>query len=461
MNVGNESEGLGPPRTDSVSKANGHDLGGPASGLVIKSRIPPIEVARANRSLVDVTIGNQSHAPALSSLGVIKNKITDLRPTQAPEVELAQTVSYLQSCVPLANSLAGERVPAKWLVEDLLLEGGIYMVGGLPKYARKSLFLVALSKAISSGTDSFMGRACDYGPVYYVNLEDGRERLARRLWDYGFRPGITSGSPGNLYPFWVDTVASDILMKAAVIRQIQPKLAILDPFVEVAALMGFWNENDAAEMSAVVRAWRNLLREMGSTTTMAISHHFRKAGDTIRGSSALQGAFDGLWEIHSYHGDKPRNIRFIIRDSEPLEADVWIEYDDAMGIKVELDGDIVRERTDAERERIYADRAPVNEEKEAAREAEKAAQLAQEDADDYKVLKALFESHPDETFHKSSIEAELRLPRKRVARSLTKLFRDGVISQQGARSGYVLNPINRREVSDMLTEAVIDRARKL
>jgi hypothetical protein len=68
--------------------------------------------------------------------------------------------------------------PQRWLVPDLLVEGGVVILAGRPKIG-KSWFALQIANAIAEGTP-FFGREITRGEVVYLALEDSLRRLKSR-----------------------------------------------------------------------------------------------------------------------------------------------------------------------------------------------------------------------------------------------------------------------------------------
>lgn len=225
--------------------------------------------------------------------------------------------------------------PVSWLVDGLIPQGSLVLLSGEPKLARKSILSMYLSLCVATG-QPFLGRDVQKGSVLFANLEDGYERTVRRYYHYGVRPNVPAGKiyllkgSGNL----------DYIEEFS--RVIKPAIVVVDPVVELELMSGVQDENDAREVAKMLKRIRDLAQETG-TVTFAVHHH-NKTGD-VRGSTAFKGSVDGWFEIH-YRRDKPRILRWTLRDAPEGEADVNIEYEDDVA-RVELVGEFRDHHTSA------------------------------------------------------------------------------------------------------------------
>jgi RecA-family ATPase len=67
----------------------------------------------------------------------------------------------------------------KWIIPEFIAEG-MTLFAGRPKIG-KSWFLLQMARAVSNGSAIFNNIACDQGLVHYFALEDGQDRLIRRM----------------------------------------------------------------------------------------------------------------------------------------------------------------------------------------------------------------------------------------------------------------------------------------
>ena len=210
---------------------------------------------------------------------------------------------------------AGELVkyaqPTEWIVEGLLPKGCLVILAGAPKWAGKTWKAMDLGLAVASGKPWLLQPTlCQQ--VLYSFLEDGTARVARRLKALGVRSGTRTG-------FTVDTDPSNFGGKLEKLQHCSPLLWIVDPLIRVETSMGIENENDAIGIAGLMAQLHKLCHEYGHT--ILLTHHYRKDGRTMRGSSALQGEIDGWWEVYVRGSVKSglTSIAWTLRDDEPGE----------------------------------------------------------------------------------------------------------------------------------------------
>jgi len=230
------------------------------------------------------------------------------------------------------------RKETEWVVDRMLPRGGLIVVAGLPKRSRKSLFVMALMLEVITKDGSFLGRKTEHGGVFLCNLEDGVRRIANRLFHYGVRQATLRQDFAHEARVVVKPHAmvevEDYLRRCP--PEKRPRLLIIDPLVELELEGGVINENDAGEIARLLRGWRTLAQDID--IAIAVIHHFRKAGDTMRGSSALEGACDGWWELR-HQKNKPHLLSWVVRDADPGYVPVDINYENDI-VSVKVAGDV-------------------------------------------------------------------------------------------------------------------------
>lgn len=255
---------------------------------------------------------------------------------------------------PRVGDLVKDAKDIEWLIQGMLPRGSVVLFGGEPKFGRKSLLTMYLSLIVGTTDTSVRflgpdGKETQKGSVLNINLEDGYSRCARRYRDYGIRPGDENRIRVMTDPKGIHA-AIDVLRRmgtpewrAAGIET--PALVVIDPFVEFGAEFGMSDENKADEVASAMRPLRELAQR--SNATILVVHHFRKLGDTMRGSSALQGACDGWWEVFRRPG-KPLRLRWVLRDGAEGEVDYNIDYQKDTGILIQLESEFRDEHSPIE-----------------------------------------------------------------------------------------------------------------
>ena len=172
-----------------------------------------------------------------------------------------------------------------WVLDEYLPAGGLALLAGKPKEGKTTLSY-ELAVSVAQGS-TFLGRQTRKGAVLILALEEHGRDVNLRLRHLGASAldGLFVHA-GPLHPS--PTVLADITSFA---QSHGVVLIVLD------TLSAFWrieNENDAAEMTRVVKPLLQLARDSGSCVLLI--HHARKSegshGDEIRGSGALFAVVD-------------------------------------------------------------------------------------------------------------------------------------------------------------------------
>ncbi len=181
--------------------------------------------------------------------------------------------------------LAAPPEEVDWIMDEYLSVGGLTLLVGKPKEGKTTLsYELAVKVALGL---PFLGRNTQKSAVLILALEEHAREVRMRLRNLG------ATELENIYVH-----VGPLEPTATVINSIKTfaqdhavRLILLD------TLSAFWrieNENDAAEMTRVVKPLLQLARESGAC--LLLIHHARKSdgqyGDEIRGSGALFAAVD-------------------------------------------------------------------------------------------------------------------------------------------------------------------------
>jgi len=176
----------------------------------------------------------------------------------------------------------------EWLVEGLVPKSNITFIAGAPG-STKSFLALLTSLCIASGTNLFGEITCKQGIVLYVDEENGKEEIKRRLEllknAYGFSDQALENIHFMFYQgFRVDKRWTKHIIEA--IPEKTPDLIVIDSLVRV--LEG--DENSAEDARKLFNSFRPLMRDHG--TTILVLAHCRKTNrntsldlNSIRGSS--------------------------------------------------------------------------------------------------------------------------------------------------------------------------------
>jgi len=181
----------------------------------------------------------------------------------------------------------GDTLP-RWLVDTLWARGAVGVLGGAPKSC-KSWLALELAVAVATGTPCLgVFDVAHPGPVLLYMAEDAAPIVKARL------AGLCRTRAIDLASAPIHVITTPVLrldrgrdqarLRAAV-RQLAPRLLVLDPFVRLHRI----DENDAGEVSALLGYLRALQRQ--HDVAVLVVHHARKngaagaqAGLSLRGS---------------------------------------------------------------------------------------------------------------------------------------------------------------------------------
>ena len=173
------------------------------------------------------------------------------------------------------------------------------MIGGPPKSCKSWLALdIALSVATRSPClDKYA--VADSGPVLVYMAEDALPIVRARLQSLCLHRGLSLDTTA-LYVITVDRLrldrGQDRSRLRETVRQLRPRLLLLDPFVRLHRV----DENDAGQVSALLAFLRELQRQFD--TAVVVVHHARKNaaghGQALRGSGDFHAWGDSNLYLH-------------------------------------------------------------------------------------------------------------------------------------------------------------------
>jgi predicted transcriptional regulator len=196
-----------------------------------------------------------------------------------------ETLTATRTTHALMHESELDNIPlAQWLIEGLLPENIICVLFGSANIGKS---FVALDIGLTV--------AQEY-PVVYVAAEGFPGYAKRKNAWYKHHKKTT----GSMY-FCADSLtlmnSANVESFIASVNQVQPKLIILDT---LAWCMTGGDENSARDMQIVMTACRKIQQETGATILLV--HHTVKRGSGERGSSALRGGADMMFELSQEDG---------------------------------------------------------------------------------------------------------------------------------------------------------------
>ena len=241
---------------------------------------------------------------------------TDPEITEQALVEIALTAISNGSAT--VGALAEEAVPLEWIVAGMIPRGVLLFFAGPPKIS-KSFVCIDLCYCVSRGLP-FIGHAVEKGKSWYINLEDGRKRLAYRSKQLGYERDASDADFLVTY----ERSALQHVMTVLESSRPAPDLVVIDPMIWIELLLGVENENDAQAVTQLLARLQTIVQK--KNISMVIPHHFSKAGDKVRGSSAFEAATDG-WLTVAECEDKVRLLSWTLRDGAAGKAAYDVEFD--------------------------------------------------------------------------------------------------------------------------------------
>jgi len=226
--------------------------------------------------------------------------------------------------------LAGDQSELQWVIEGVLPAASLIMLAGEPKKARKTLTAMRLGLDVAQGLP-FLGTMKTHSRrVVYTFLEDGMKRGARRFRHLGVDPILHE----NVAMAATFGAASYWSIHERISTTEDPIVWVIDPLAELMVHNKVSDENNANEVTNFLRPLRELCQSKGHTIILV--HHFRKAGDRARGSSALEAAVDGWWSLKPGRavagGHHPVNANVTLRDGDDCRFGIRFEVDKATGL---------------------------------------------------------------------------------------------------------------------------------
>ena len=228
------------------------------------------------------------------------------------------TILNAGDIIKRASEVVKDRKPIDWIVEGVLPAGSFVTFTGPPKLGMKTVISMHLALCLARG-EPFLGfetKKCD---VWMLNLEDGYQMMANRLYAFGVRETDVDLELSIL------TDEENFSSAFALMCQRRPAVVIIDPMIELELLWGVTNENDSVQVSGVMKKLRNAAHKLG--ITIMIIHHAGTKSDH-RGSTALKGSTDGWFTIKWVKSKRCRTLSWQPRGADRGEIDVGVVFAD-------------------------------------------------------------------------------------------------------------------------------------
>jgi RecA-family ATPase len=185
------------------------------------------------------------------------------------------------------EELCNER---RWLIDTLWARAGVGIIGGAPKCCKSWLGLgMALSVASATPCLGAFSVIVPGGVLIYM-AEDSASVVKARL------AGLCRHRDLDLGTLPIDVITApcvrldlerDQLRLAETVRQLAPRMLLLDPFVRLHRI----DENHAGDVSAILAYLRALQR--AHDVAVVVVHHARKNGPAgVQAGQGLRGSGD-------------------------------------------------------------------------------------------------------------------------------------------------------------------------
>ena len=183
--------------------------------------------------------------------------------------------------------------PVKWLLHGIIPEEGYVTLYGAPE-GGKSFVALDWAMSISEGKP-WLGRVpVTQAPVIYVAAEGGRGITKRvRAWMRHHQVKDLPAMYFLLNPLYVRQEGTvEAFIDELESREIWPGLVVLDT---LSRSFGGGEENTSADMGLFVDRMAELA--IGRRMACLVLHHKNATGSRERGSTALRGAMDAMFDL--------------------------------------------------------------------------------------------------------------------------------------------------------------------
>jgi len=192
---------------------------------------------------------------------------------------------YMELYTALVDAFRLDLLPkAKPLIEDVLMQDSISWLHGKPGHA-KSFIALDWACCVATG-QQWRHHPTEHGKVLYVVAEGAQGMHERRqAWEITNNVEIPAGQLLFL-PVAVQMLKDlDVAVMAMIAAELRPALVVLDTQARVTVGA---DENSSRDMGLYVASVDQL--RFASKACILTVHHEARAGDSLRGSTALEGA---------------------------------------------------------------------------------------------------------------------------------------------------------------------------
>jgi len=191
------------------------------------------------------------------------------------------------------GQLYDKELKVTWLVNELLIAGGISILAAQPK-SGKSTLVRQLAKAVCQG-EEFLGRKTVKGKVAYLALEEHPAMLQRQFKNIGVKND--DDIVLHVGPVYGQNATEDLI---GFLKDYEAQLVVIDT---LALFVGLDDINSYDKVNKAMEKVRRIARE--SNAHVMLIHHTNKGEHTttrsIMGSQAFLGAVDTALIINAVY----------------------------------------------------------------------------------------------------------------------------------------------------------------
>lgn len=201
-----------------------------------------------------------------------------------------------------------------YVVEDLLLAGGLTFIAAQPKVGKTTL-IRHLCKAVAHG-ESFLDKKTTKGPVVYLALEEHIEEMKKEFIKLGVQPDT------NLYIHAEPAPPEGVQQLIPILESYKPILLIVDTMQKLIKLSDL---NDYAKVNNALEPILSLARKYNCN--IVLTHHMNKVidgdnGRKILGSTAIFGACDAVIFLEKKNDERVLSVEYRYSPAEPINKSV-------------------------------------------------------------------------------------------------------------------------------------------
>lgn len=203
----------------------------------------------------------------------------------------------------------------EYVVEDILLTGGLGLMSSQPKVGKTTL-LRHLCFAVAMGED-FLGKRTRKGPVIFLALEEHIYQMQKEFDKLGLSDDT------ELYVHAGPAPADAVEKLVPLIEKHNPILIVIDTMHK---LVKFKDGNQYTEVNLALEPVLSLARKYNCS--ILLTHHLNKStesndnGRKILGSTAIQGAFDTLIYIERDGQKRTMEVEYRYQPANPIPRSI-------------------------------------------------------------------------------------------------------------------------------------------